>query len=96
MLNPENMHTHCSYCLEVSWANIPCDYCVHAMYCSEECKASHWKQFHDIECSVIPFLFNTVFMNMDLFSLRLSIQIIRESSSLQELREELKKDRQLQ
>lgn len=91
ILSPNNVHTHCSYCLEVSWANIPCDHCVHAMYCSEECKALDWKHFHDLECSVFPSLFKMEFTKLDLFSLRLATQAVRESSSLEELREELKK-----
>lgn len=91
MLSHENQYTHCSNCLEVSWANIPCDYCVHSMYCSAECKALNWKHTHDVECSVFPFMLEMGFTNLNLFSLKLTIQTIRESSSIQELREELKK-----
>ncbi|XP_076629967.1 protein-lysine N-methyltransferase SMYD4-like [Colletes latitarsis] len=89
-LNPENMYTHCSNCLELCWANIPCDYCICSMYCSEECKISSWKKYHDVECPVFPSMLKMNFSTSQLFSLRLAIQAVRESSSIQELKEELK------
>ena len=91
ILSRNNVDTHCSYCLEVSWANIPCDHCVHVMYCSEECKALDWKEFHDMECSVLPSLLQLDFTQFNLLGLRLATQAVKESSSFQELREELKK-----
>ncbi|XP_076763579.1 protein-lysine N-methyltransferase SMYD4 [Xylocopa sonorina] len=90
MLNPENIRTHCSNCLEVSWANIPCNYCSYAMYCSEECKAMEWKKYHDAECAVFPSMLKLNYSKIDFFSLRLAIQAVREATSMEELREELK------
>ncbi|CAD1478420.1 unnamed protein product [Heterotrigona itama] len=90
ILTPDNVHTHCSNCLEVSWANIPCEYCTYAMYCSEECKAMDWKKYHDVECAVFPSMLKMNFVKLDLFSLRLAIQAVREATSMQELRKELK------
>lgn len=90
LLTPSNVYTHCSYCLEVSWASIPCDYCVHAMYCSEECKASDWKKYHDVECAVFPAVLKMDFVKLDLLSLRVAIQAVREAASIEELRDELK------
>ncbi|XP_054004204.1 SET and MYND domain-containing protein 4-like isoform X2 [Hylaeus anthracinus] len=89
LLKPDIVQTHCSNCLEVSWANIPCDYCTCSMYCSEECKISDWEKYHDIECSVFPSLLKMDFSKLDLFTLRLAIQAVRESSSVQDLRKEL-------
>ncbi|XP_012343645.2 SET and MYND domain-containing protein 4 isoform X2 [Apis florea] len=74
---------------EVSWANIPCEYCTYAMYCSEECKAMEWKKYHDIECAIFPSMLQMNFVKLDLFSLRLAIQAVREATSIQELRKEL-------
>lgn len=90
ILTPDNVHTHCSNCLEVSWTNIPCEYCTYSMYCSEECKAMDWKKYHDVECAIFPFMLKMNFVKLDLFSLRLAIQAVREATSMQELREELK------
>lgn len=89
ILTPDNIYTHCSNCLEVSWANIPCEYCTYAMYCSEECKAMEWKKYHDIECAIFPSMLKMNFVKLDLFSLRLAIQAVREATSIQELRKEL-------
>lgn len=90
IFNPNNLQTHCSNCLEVCWANIPCNYCTYAMYCSEECKASDWRKYHDIECKVFPYFFKMNFTQPYFFSVRLAIQAIRESNNIQHLREELK------
>ncbi|KZC05759.1 SET and MYND domain-containing protein 4 [Dufourea novaeangliae] len=89
ILNPNNVHTHCSNCLEVCWNNIPCNYCTFTMYCSEECRASEWKKYHDIECSVFPHLLKMDFSKLDLFSLRIAVQAVRDSS-IHDLREEVK------
>ncbi|XP_034194059.2 protein-lysine N-methyltransferase SMYD4-like [Osmia lignaria lignaria] len=90
MLKPDNLQTHCSNCLEVCWINIPCNYCTYAMYCSEECKASDWSKYHDIECKVFPYYFKMNFTLLYFLSVRLTIQAIRESNNIQNLKEELK------
>ncbi|XP_017884795.1 SET and MYND domain-containing protein 4-like [Ceratina calcarata] len=89
MLTYENVYSHCSNCLEVSWANIPCDHCTFSMYCSEDCKTTHWKKYHDIECAVFPFVWKMDSSNLDLCSVRLTIQAVREFASIEELRKEL-------
>ncbi|XP_076655257.1 protein-lysine N-methyltransferase SMYD4 [Halictus rubicundus] len=88
LLDRKKLHVHCSHCLEVCWANIPCNSCTYAMYCSEECRAEEWEKYHDIECAVFPSLLNMDFLKMDLFALRLAIQAVRESS-IDALRKEL-------
>ncbi|XP_043261262.1 SET and MYND domain-containing protein 4-like [Colletes gigas] len=90
IISPDNIHTHCSNCLEISWANIPCNYCTYSMYCSEECKASEWKKYHDLECSVFPSIWKMSFNKLDLFSVRFTIQNVRESINIQELKDEIK------
>ncbi|CAL7933345.1 unnamed protein product [Xylocopa violacea] len=90
MLISDNIRTHCSNCLEQSWANIPCNYCTYAMYCSEECKAMEWTKYHDAECAVFPSMLKMNFGKIDLLSLRLAIQAVREATSIEELRKELK------
>lgn len=90
ILSSENIRTHCSNCLEVSWATIPCDYCTYSMYCSEKCKALEWEKYHDVECSVFPSMMKMQLKTFDLLSLRLVIQFVRESSSIQDIKEELK------
>ncbi|CAK9801439.1 SET and MYND domain-containing protein 4 [Anthophora plagiata] len=90
LLTPKNVHTHCSYCLEVYWALIPCDHCVYATYCSEKCKAAAWEKYHDIECAIVPHMLKRdYFTKLDIFSLRLTIQTVREATSIKDLRKEL-------
>lgn len=90
MLTPDKVYTHCTNCLEVCWANIPCDYCIYAMYCSEKCKSTAWASYHDIECPIHPCLHKLDFTKLDLMCLRLILQAMRETNSIQELRDELK------
>ncbi|XP_012218399.1 SET and MYND domain-containing protein 4 [Linepithema humile] len=90
MLTQENMQTHCSNCLRVCWANIPCNYCTYAMYCSEECRYTEWKQCHDVECAVFPTMIEYACYNIDLFSIRLAILAVREAGDIQKLRTMLK------
>ncbi|CAK9808876.1 SET and MYND domain-containing protein 4 [Anthophora quadrimaculata] len=89
LLTPKNIHTHCSYCLEVYWALIPCEHCVYAAYCSEKCKAAAWEKYHDIECAIVPHMLKMKFNKLDIFSLRLTIQTVREATSIKDLRKEL-------
>ncbi|CAL7933352.1 unnamed protein product [Xylocopa violacea] len=60
------------------------------MYCSEECKAMEWTKYHDAECAVFPSMLKMNFGKIDLLSLRLAIQAVREATSIEELRKELK------
>ncbi|GAB1859042.1 SET and MYND domain-containing protein 4 [Camponotus japonicus] len=91
LLVQQNMQTHCSNCLKVCWANIPCNYCTYAMYCSEECRYAEWKRCHNVECAVFPALIEYDCYNIDLLSVRLAVLAIREAGGIKELRTMLKK-----
>lgn len=90
LLAQENAMTHCSNCLKICWATIPCKYCIYAMYCSEQCRDIEWRKCHDVECAVFNIMVNHGFYNSDLLSLRLSLLAIREAGNIQELRTMLK------
>jgi len=90
MLKQDNIQTHCSNCLGVSWANIPCNYCTYAMYCSEKCRYNEWKKCHDVECAVFPPLIEYAFYDIDFFSIRLAVFAVREAGGIQELKTMLK------
>nr|XP_050853770.1 SET and MYND domain-containing protein 4-like isoform X2 [Vespula vulgaris] len=91
LLKPENIYTHCSNCMEVSLASIPCDHCVYAMYCSEKCKLESWKKYHDMECPVFSVFFAiSDYIKLDLFSLRIMIQAIKEARNFKNLRKWIK------
>ncbi|XP_033336685.2 protein-lysine N-methyltransferase SMYD4 [Megalopta genalis] len=88
LLHQDKLYTHCSNCLEVCYANIPCNSCIYAMYCSEECRIEQWKKCHDMECAVFPPMLKMKYSTEDLFSLRLAIQAVKESN-IDDLRKEL-------
>ena len=91
ILEPDEVYTHCSYCLQVYWSMIPCDYCIHAMYCSEKCKKEAWTQYHDIECPVTVCLLDLNYSKCNLFSMRLAILAMREAGNVEKLRNYLEK-----
>lgn len=62
-INNLKMYLACSYCLNFTWTGIPCPSCVFAIYCSETCKMKAWKEYHDIECSILPPLLCEAFLN---------------------------------
>ncbi|XP_011502584.1 PREDICTED: SET and MYND domain-containing protein 4-like [Ceratosolen solmsi marchali] len=86
ILMPEAIYTHCSHCLQVYWALIPCEFCIYAMYCSYKCKNEAWKQYHDIECLVTGYLLNIDFNKCKLFSMRLTILALRQAGSIEKLK----------
>ncbi|XP_066597302.1 SET and MYND domain-containing protein 4-like [Prorops nasuta] len=81
-------YTHCSNCMNIVWASIPCENCTHVVYCSEECKNLHWKKYHDFECTIVSIIKDSMLM-VDLFSLRLAVQSIKEVSNWRELKAEV-------
>ncbi|XP_058807427.1 SET and MYND domain-containing protein 4-like isoform X2 [Phymastichus coffea] len=91
LLHSKNIYSHCSHCFVRSWDIIPCEYCVYAMYCSENCKNEAWKQYHDIECLVRGYLESLSIQGIGLFSLKLAILAVRESGSIKNLKKDLKK-----
>ncbi|XP_023246232.1 SET and MYND domain-containing protein 4-like [Copidosoma floridanum] len=86
ILMPEEAYTHCSHCLQLHWALIPCETCTNAMYCSKKCKSEAWKQYHDIECPITGYLLTLGYNKRSLFSMRLAILALREVGSLKKLK----------
>lgn len=86
----------CSHCLSQTLNGIPCNFCSRMMYCSENCKTKAWKQYHDIECSIIQKISlnnsikNAEFMeNRFKFALRFFIKSVKYHG-LEKITEELK------
>lgn len=90
VLKPEDVYTHCSHCLQVAWASIPCEHCVSAMFCSQKCKDEAWTQYHDIECFFKDHLLNIGMNELTSLSMRLALLAIREAGSIENLKQELK------
>lgn len=80
----------CHYCWKYCWASVPCDKCSRVMFCSEDCKKNAWQEFHDVECSLIPYL-NVVDKSWHNYhlSIRTLIVGIRIAGGIAELKDEL-------
>ncbi|EFN81718.1 SET and MYND domain-containing protein 4 [Harpegnathos saltator] len=78
--------SHCSNCLRVCLATIPCKYCTYAMYCSEQCRDIEWEKYHDVECAIFSVMVAEKFLSLDLFSLRILMCAIKEAGDIQGLR----------
>lgn len=90
ILKSDEVYTHCSHCLQLHWAMIPCEFCIYAMYCSNECKNKAWKQHHDIECPVTGYLLDLDYNKCSLFSMRLALLALRELENVNNLKSYLK------
>ncbi|XP_019698178.2 SET and MYND domain-containing protein 4 [Harpegnathos saltator] len=86
MLLQSNLMSHCSNCLKVYLATIPCKYCTYAMYCSEQCRDIEWKKCHDVECAIFSIMVTEQFFPNDFLSLRILVCAIKEAGNIQELR----------
>lgn len=64
---------HCFFCLELCYSMIPCDNCVHAMFCSKKCQESCWNLHHKYECAILPTLYNLDMSKLNLAALRIAI-----------------------
>lgn len=91
ILTPENLYTHCSRCLKISWAMLPCEHCVTAMYCEKYCKDRAWDEYHEIECKVVGFFMHLESHMQCLFSMRLAIIATKKGRKINDLRKTLEK-----
>ena len=79
----DQLYIVCSHCLKFTFNSIPCKNCVFAVYCSKDCQKSAFKEYHDIECSINPLMFEkySIFQNFieaNAFFSRLFIKLIKD------------------
>ena len=84
------IYTHCSHCFTRTWDCIPCDHCIHAMYCSEKCKDEAWERYHDVECTVKEHLLGMGMNELGSFCVKLAALAVRENNGIKKLKEKLK------
>ncbi|KAL7305328.1 hypothetical protein TKK_0002458 [Trichogramma kaykai] len=88
-----NKYVFCSQCLDVAWSGIPCETCHDYIFCSLTCKNMAWKEYHDIECSITPYL---ILCNPDLphkcshMSLKFLVTLIKDYGTIGELKSKMK------
>lgn len=88
-LEDDNIYSHCSYCMRYLWTGIACGGCVNAVYCSEDCKAKAWNEYHEVECPLLNAMLDLKAMRSEMFSVRLLVEGIVEAGGLQELKKRL-------
>lgn len=86
-LYPQNLYTHCSYCMTFVLAGIPCDECVNSVYCSEKCKLKAWDEYHELECSLFDFVIQYGCFLAGGRPVRLLMQFYKEAGGMQQLKE---------
>ena len=97
-LNIKKSFMYCCHCLSVVWAGIPCEGCCWYLFCSEKCKTEAQKQYHDIECSCIPYVVHFLtYINeetgempsFDGLTLRALVKGLREAGSFEKFKAEM-------
>ncbi|XP_022916477.1 SET and MYND domain-containing protein 4 [Onthophagus taurus] len=74
LLLKDFIYSYCSNCLELCYDLIPCDGCIYALFCSEKCKESAWKLYHQYECPIITMLYHLELTKLNLLALRITLQ----------------------
>ncbi|XP_050347933.1 SET and MYND domain-containing protein 4 [Nymphalis io] len=75
----------CNYCLSRSLNLLPCDGCCFCLYCSNECKAKAWKEFHNIECSLMATFVKMDFTKLELLALRTVLKARHDHNNWKDL-----------
>jgi hypothetical protein len=73
VLAPEFYSTRCHNCYDaLALSPIPCLKCTQPRYCSDECRASSWHQYHQYECHGLDFLHSVGIAHLALRTLLVS------------------------
>lgn len=70
----------CSYCLSRNCNLLPCANCCFALYCSKSCRKNAWKDYHSIECAIMPTLVHMEFTKLELLAIRTVIKARNDHS----------------
>ncbi|CAG5092316.1 Similar to SMYD4: SET and MYND domain-containing protein 4 (Pongo abelii) [Cotesia congregata] len=83
----DKIYTHCTYCLKQTWSAIPCNFCVYAVFCSEECRRDAWEGYHQVECRITGPIVAMEMNHMALMALRLLVSAVKQAGDLQALKD---------
>ncbi|KAL7300395.1 hypothetical protein TKK_0006824 [Trichogramma kaykai] len=93
MIGPHffNQYVFCSQCLSVAWTGIPCEACHDYMFCSLKCKNMAWEEYHQIDCSITPYL---ILCDPEIpewidLNLKFIITLMKDSKTIDELKSKL-------
>ncbi|KAK0168123.1 hypothetical protein PV327_001954 [Microctonus hyperodae] len=82
-------HRYCWNCYKKTWAGIACLQCVNVIYCDETCRDTAWREYHEIECSVICAVSCRELFSLDLIALRLTMKAYKEAGTLENLQRKI-------
>ncbi|KAK0173169.1 hypothetical protein PV328_006407 [Microctonus aethiopoides] len=88
--NADFYYKYCANCCKDVFAGIPCHQCVNVIYCDENCRDEDWREYHDIECSVISAMIGNV-ISQNLLTLRLTVKAYKEAGTFEKLQENIRK-----
>lgn len=83
------IYQFCSYCMKQTWSSVPCNHCVHTVYCSDKCRDFAWSEYHDIECKLIEVSSEWGLGERPMLALKMTILAIREAKSIENLEKKL-------
>lgn len=83
----DKIYTHCTHCLKQTWSAIPCNFCVYAVFCNEECRRDAWEEYHQVECRVTGPIVAMEMNHMALMALRLLVSAVKQAGDLQALKD---------
>lgn len=85
------VYTHCEYCLQVAPAMIPCQYCVHAAFCSKACRDKAWDEYHEMECPITGMLRGFTVSDTLWVAGRITIMATKKGTQLDAVEQDLMK-----
>nr|ABK56990.1 hypothetical protein GIP_L1_00040 [Glyptapanteles indiensis] len=83
----DKTYTHCAHCLKQTWSAIPCNFCIYAVFCGEDCRREAWKGYHEVECRVTGPMVAMEMNHMALMALRLLVSVVKQAGDLQALKD---------
>ncbi|KAK0071736.1 hypothetical protein PV326_000916, partial [Microctonus aethiopoides] len=89
-ISADSYYKYCANCCKLVFAGIPCHQCVNVIYCDEKCRDGHWREYHDIECSVISAMTGKV-IHKNFLTLRLTVKAYKEAGTFEKLQENIRK-----
>ncbi|XP_015124896.1 SET and MYND domain-containing protein 4 [Diachasma alloeum] len=88
---PEMFYRLCWHCAGQIRAGIPCRSCVYAVFCDEECRRNAWREYHDMECLILPLVQAQEVDHVFLMAFRLSILAMKEAGGIDGVKNVLRK-----
>ncbi|XP_015113667.1 SET and MYND domain-containing protein 4 [Diachasma alloeum] len=86
-------YSYCAHCFLEALSGVPCWSCANRVYCSEGCRETAWRDYHEVECGFIEMIQAKGIHsdNLRVMIVRAVIKAVKEAGSLQALRERVRR-----